>query len=223
MKTFILALFGLLALVNAAPQNFAGYPYAYPQAYPYKYEPASHENTKDKREANPEAWELQEEDGLYGEPRRAHAGAHPEPIAASYRRPGPPPKRSANDFSGLNIVQWISMLQDIYEKFDYSDPDCQKRMICEVMKEPEYYGNHMARNFKSGFQMAKYHVVLSLSDDMRELLDEYNHDANSRPELQKGCEEFFHCPYSSKDLLSLGNGLWVFKAQLWPLNFFLGL
>ena len=33
----------------------------------------------DKREANPEAWDLQEED-VYGEPRRrAHAGAHSEP------------------------------------------------------------------------------------------------------------------------------------------------
>jgi len=111
MKTFILALFGLLALVNADPIDYyAGYPYAgYPYAYAdpnaqapvaapvaaapvaYKYEPASHENTKDKREANPEAWDLQEED-VYGEPRRAHSGAHPEPFGP-YRRPGPPPKR----------------------------------------------------------------------------------------------------------------------------------
>ena len=39
-----------------------------------------HENTKDKREANPEAWDLQEED-VYGEPRRAHAGAYPNSLA----------------------------------------------------------------------------------------------------------------------------------------------
>merc|ERR1712223_1274047 len=35
--------------------------------------------------------------------------------------------RSANDgydYNGLNIVQWISMLQDLYEKFDYNDLDC---------------------------------------------------------------------------------------------------
>merc|ERR1711899_522020 len=52
--------------------------------------------------------------------------------------------RSANDgydYNGLNIIQWISMLQDLYEKFDYNDLDCQKRLICEVMREPEYYGN----------------------------------------------------------------------------------
>ena len=45
---------------------------------------------------------------------------------------------------------------------------------------------------------AKYLEVLSLPDDMRELLDEYL-DANSRAEQQKACEEFFQCPYSIKD------------------------
>merc|ERR1712045_948660 len=34
-----------------------------------------------------------------------------------------------NDYYGLNIIQWISMLQDLYEKFDYNDLDCQKRLI----------------------------------------------------------------------------------------------
>jgi hypothetical protein len=101
------------------------------------------------------------------------------------------------DFSGLNVIQWISMLQDVYEKFDYNDLDCQKRLICEVMKEPEYYGN-MALKAKAGFQYAKYLEVLSLPDDMRELLDEYL-DANSRADQNKACEEFFQCPYSIKD------------------------
>jgi len=108
--------------------------------------------------------------------------------------------RSANDgynYNGLNIIQWISMLQDLYEKFDYNDLDCQKRLICEVMKEPEYYGS-MAQKFKNGFQYAKYLEVLSLPDDMRELLDEYL-DANSRADQNKACEEFFQCPYSIKD------------------------
>jgi len=108
--------------------------------------------------------------------------------------------RSANDgydYNGLNIIQWISMLQDLYEKFDYNDLDCQKRLICEVMKEPEYYGS-MAQKFKNGFQYAKYLEVLSLPDDMRELLDEYL-DANSRADQNKACEEFFQCPYSIRD------------------------
>jgi len=107
--------------------------------------------------------------------------------------------RSAQNgfFDGMNIVQWISMLQDVYEKFDYNDLDCQKRLICEVMREPEYYGT-VAQKFKTGFQYAKYLEVLDLPDDMRELLDEYM-DANSRADQQKTCDDFFTCPYSIKD------------------------
>ena len=54
-------------------------------------------------------------------------------------------------FDGINIIQWISMLQDVYDKFDYNDLDCQKRLICEVMREPDYYGS-VAQKFKTGFQ-----------------------------------------------------------------------
>jgi len=108
------------------------------------------------------------------------------------------------DFNALNIIQWISLLQDVYEKFDYNDLDCQKRLICEVMKEPEYYGN-MAMKAKAGFQYAKYLEVLSLPDDMRELLDEYL-DANNRAEQMKSCEDFFQCQYSIKESMT-GNHL----------------
>merc|ERR1712110_1293880 len=79
-------------------------------------------------------------------------------------------------WEGINILQWIQVLQDMYQNFDYNDLDCQKRMICEVMKEPEYYGS-VARKFKNGFQYAKYLELMNLPDEMRELLDEYL-DAN---------------------------------------------
>jgi len=106
--------------------------------------------------------------------------------------------RSADfGYGGLSVLQWISMLQDVYENFDYNDLDCQKRLICEVMKQPDYYGS-VAKKFKSGFQYAKYLEVLSLPDDMRELLDEYL-DANARADQQKECAEFFQCPYSIQD------------------------
>ena len=39
----------------------------------------------------------------------------------------------------------------VYEKFDYNDLECQKKLICEVMKEPEYFGN-VSQKMKSGFQ-----------------------------------------------------------------------
>jgi len=97
----------------------------------------------------------------------------------------------------MNVIQWISMLQEVYEKFDYNDLECQKRLICEVLKEEEYFGN-VSKKMKSGFQLARYLEVLNMPDDFRELLDEYL-DASERSVGQKECEEFFQCPYSLKD------------------------
>lgn len=108
--------------------------------------------------------------------------------------------RSASDgydFNGLNVLQWISMLQEVYEKFDYNDLECQKRLICEVMQEPEYFGS-VAKNMKTGFEFAKYLEVLNMPDDFREILDEYM-DASERSTGQKECHEVFQCPYSLKD------------------------
>merc|ERR1711994_914667 len=100
-------------------------------------------------------------------------------------------------FDAMNVLQWISMLQEVYEKFDYNDVECQKRLICEVLKEEEYFGD-VSRNLKSGFQLVKYLEVMNLPDEFRELLDEYM-DASERSLGQKQCEEFFQCPYSLKD------------------------
>jgi len=100
-------------------------------------------------------------------------------------------------FNAMNVLQWISMLQEVYEKFDYNDVECQKRLICEVLKEEDYFGD-VSRNLKSGFELAKYLEVMNLPDEFRELLDEYM-DASERSLGQKQCEEFFQCPYSLKD------------------------
>jgi hypothetical protein len=108
--------------------------------------------------------------------------------------------RSSNEgwgFNAMNVLQWISMLQEVYEKFDYNDVECQKRLICEVLKEEDYFGD-VSRNLKSGFELAKYLEVMNLPDEFRELLDEYM-DASERSLGQKQCEEFFQCPYSLKD------------------------
>ena len=62
--------------------------------------------------------------------------------------------RSSNQgwgFNAMNVLQWISMLQEVYEKFDYNDVECQKRLICEVLKEEEYFGD-VSRNLQSGFE-----------------------------------------------------------------------
>jgi hypothetical protein len=109
--------------------------------------------------------------------------------------------QSGYDFNALNILQWISMAQEAYEKFDVNDLECQKRLICEVMREPQFYGD-FAKRAKSGFQWAGTLAdLVALPDDVRELVDEYL-DASSRSESQKECHEYFQCPFSIKETIS---------------------
>jgi len=104
---------------------------------------------------------------------------------------------SGFDLNNMNVIQWISMLQEVYEKFEYNDIECQKRLICEVMQSPEYFGE-ASMKIRTGFEYAKYLEFLNLPDDFREVLDEYV-DASERAIGTKTCEEYFDCPYSLKD------------------------
>jgi hypothetical protein len=51
----------------------------------------------------------------------------------------------------MNVLKWITMMQEMYEKFDYSDLECQKRLICDVMQGSEVFGS-VSGNLKTGFQ-----------------------------------------------------------------------
>ena len=45
------------------------------------------------------------------------------------------------------------MASDIYSKINYDDVDCQKKIICEFMEEPEMFGQGGSR-VKTGVQWA---------------------------------------------------------------------
>ena len=55
------------------------------------------------------------------------------------------------DFNAMNILQWISMLQEVYEKFDYNDVDCQKLLICEVLRDEDSFGA-VSKRLQNGFE-----------------------------------------------------------------------
>lgn len=108
--------------------------------------------------------------------------------------------RSSTEGFGFNagqILTWIQMASEAYNSLDYKDLECQKKMICEVIREEDTFGS-VSRNMKNGMQLAKYLEVLNLPDEMRELLDEYE-DAFEVAGGQKGCEEVFECNYSLDD------------------------
>jgi hypothetical protein len=62
--------------------------------------------------------------------------------------------RSASDeylLNTMSVLKWITMMQEMYERFDYNDLECQKRLICDVMQGDEVFGSVSAR-MKTGFQ-----------------------------------------------------------------------
>ena len=42
--------------------------------------------------------------------------------------------------SGYDILTLLGVATDIYSKLNYDDTDCQKKIICEFMEEPEMFG-----------------------------------------------------------------------------------
>merc|ERR1712027_232456 len=100
------------------------------------------------------------------------------------------------DFNAVNILQWISMLQEVYEKFDYNDVDCQKLLICEVLRDEESFGD-VSRRLQGGFELAKYLEVLNMPDEFRELLDEYM-DASERSLVRRSAQSSSSVPTLSR-------------------------
>ena len=41
---------------------------------------------------------------------------------------------------GFDILALFSVAKDIYGKLNYDDVDCQKKLICEFMENPDMFG-----------------------------------------------------------------------------------
>jgi len=55
--------------------------------------------------------------------------------------------------TGYDILTLLGVATDIYSKLNYDDTDCQKKIICEFMEEPDMFGNGGA-TVKSGVKYA---------------------------------------------------------------------
>jgi len=119
--------------------------------------------------------------------------------------------RSANDGYGMgdmNILKWLAMAQEVYNKFDLTSMDCQKKVVCEIVQQQEVFGS-ASRSLESSFQFASLLENFNLPDDVRDILDEYM-DASEQANGQKNCEEVFDCPFSIADAVKrsfYGNSL----------------
>ncbi|KAG7156294.1 uncharacterized protein LOC121853788 isoform X1 [Homarus americanus] len=117
---------------------------------------------------------------------------------SSYRRSFDP---YAIDWEKFSILDWIAIGEEAWRKFDPSDLECQKRLICEVHQNTSRFGNPAAR-IVDLFSYLQYAEVLSLPDEFKALIEEYNDAADRGRSLQKDCGEVYTtCDFSVKKIM----------------------
>jgi len=100
------------------------------------------------------------------------------------------------DWEKFSILDWISIGQETWEKFNPADADCQLRLICEVHQNTGKFG-HAAQKMVDVFSYLQFIEVLSLPDEIKALVEEWLNAADRGRNGQKDCGEIFQtCDYS---------------------------
>lgn len=117
---------------------------------------------------------------------------------SSYRRSFDP---YAIDWEKFSILDWISIGEEAWRKFDPADLDCQKRLICEIHQNTSRFGV-AASKMVDLFSYLQYAEVLSLPDEFKALVEEYLDAADRGRSIQKDCGEVYNsCEFSVKSMV----------------------
>ncbi|MPC15798.1 uncharacterized protein LOC123508841 isoform X1 [Portunus trituberculatus] len=117
---------------------------------------------------------------------------------SSYRRSFDP---YAIDWEKFSIIDWIAIGEEAWRKFDPADLECQKRLICEIHQNTSRFGAPAAR-IVDVFSYLQYAEVLSLPDEIKALVEEYNDAADRGRNLQKDCGDVYTtCDFSVKKIM----------------------
>lgn len=61
--------------------------------------------------------------------------------------------------AGTDLLTLFSVASDLYSKLEYDDVTCQKKIICEFMKDPEIFGSEV-HSMKSSVEMVTSYLQL---------------------------------------------------------------
>ncbi|XP_042855901.1 uncharacterized protein LOC122242637 isoform X5 [Penaeus japonicus] len=107
----------------------------------------------------------------------------------------------AIDWEKFSILDWIAIGEEAWRKFDPADLECQKRLICEIHQNTSRFGSPAAR-LVDVFSYLQYAEVLSLPDEIKALIEDYNDAADRGRSLQKECGEIYQtCDFSVKKIM----------------------
>jgi len=106
------------------------------------------------------------------------------------------------NWESLNILDWISMGQEAWEKYDPNNVECQKRLICEIHQNQSKFGGP-ANTMVQLFGYLHYAEILSLPDELKIMLEEYADASEKGRTMQKDCGEVYEgCDFSVNGVLS---------------------
>ncbi|KAK2727024.1 uncharacterized protein LOC136026827 isoform X2 [Artemia franciscana] len=103
------------------------------------------------------------------------------------------------DWSAMNIVEYIAMLEEVWRKFDVQDLECQKRLICELHQDEETFGG-IATNIVSMFNYLHYLSLIKLPGGVQDVFAEYMNAAEQGRSKTNNCSKVFNaCTFSMKE------------------------
>lgn len=119
-------------------------------------------------------------------------GYQSQPVARSSDAP--------MDWDSLKILDYISMMEEMWRKLDVHDTGCQKRILCEIHQNEKALGP-AASKIVNAFGYARYLSVLNIPDALKNMIDDYQDAADKGRSLQdKECKDVFDsCDFSVKE------------------------
>jgi len=94
-----------------------------------------------------------------------------------------------NGPGGVGLMTLFSVATDIYSKLDSDDVECQKKIICEFMKDNQMFGTG-ANTVRSGIRYATSFLTswgIPYVDDIREAASLNDNSGKTCAELYSGC------------------------------------
>jgi len=106
------------------------------------------------------------------------------------------------NWENLSILDWISMGQEAWDKFDPANLDCQKRLICEIHQNKAKLGPP-AQTMVDIFGYLHYAEILSLPDELKMILEEYMEASEKGRTMQKDCQQLYMtCDFSMSGIIN---------------------
>ncbi|KAL7640267.1 UNVERIFIED_CONTAM: hypothetical protein RMT77_009681 [Armadillidium vulgare] len=104
------------------------------------------------------------------------------------------------DWETLSIVDWISLGEETFRKFEPSNLSCQTRLICELHQNVAKFGL-LGEGVVKTFGYLKYLELFSIPDMLKNLFAEYTDAADKGRSLKKDCGDMYpECEFSVTQL-----------------------